>query len=99
MSQTPSGWQNTWYSIGEVSALLQAVVNRPDWTATSAAAFVLKGTTGTWGRKFAYSVDGSPAQAPRLVVTYVPAAPPPPPDPPPSAPNRVQQQQGAGRFQ
>ena len=67
---------NNWYAIGEVSPLLQEVVRRADWTATSAAAFVLRGTGATWGRKFARSVEGAPAQAPRLVVTYIPAAPP-----------------------
>jgi glucose/arabinose dehydrogenase len=68
---------NTWYTIGEVSPLLQEVVRRPDWTANSAAAFVLRGTGAVWGRKFARSVEGASTQAPRLVVTFIPAAPPP----------------------
>jgi hypothetical protein len=61
---------NTWYSLGEVGPLLQDVVNRADWTTTSAATFVLRGTVGTWGRKFLWTVEGQPTAAPRLIVTY-----------------------------
>ena len=78
--------QQSWYSLGEMAPLLQQAVDHADWTPTSSAAFVVRGTSGTWGRKFVRSLDGDPPRAPRLVITYIPAAtsPPPPPPPPPA---------------
>ncbi len=78
--------QNAWQLLGEVGPLLQDVVNRADWTASSSAVFVLRGQGGPWGRKFAHSFDAQPALAPRLVVVYQTDGTAPPPIPPPPAP-------------
>ena len=75
--------QNAWQLLGEVGPLLQDVVNRADWTASSSAVFVLRGQGGPWGRKFAHSFDAQPALAPRLVVVYQTDGTAPPPTPPP----------------
>jgi hypothetical protein len=61
---------NTWYSLGDVTALVQALVNRGDWNLGNAAAFVLRGTGGAFGRKFVRAFEGGAAAAPRLIVSY-----------------------------
>ena len=63
---------NTWYPVVDVAAALQAVVGRPDWAYGQAFTVILRGTNGTWGRKFIDSVDTSASLAPRLVVTFRP---------------------------
>jgi len=61
---------DTWYSLDDLTALIQAVVDQGGWAAGNALTLVLHGTGGSWGRKFAHGFDANPAQAPRLVVTY-----------------------------
>jgi hypothetical protein len=66
---------NTWYSLNEMAAVIQAVINRPDWQSGNSLSIILRGTGGTWARKFIASWDGSPATAPRLVITYTVSGP------------------------
>jgi outer membrane protein assembly factor BamB len=61
---------NTWYSLDEMAPVIQAVVSRPDWQSGNSLSVILTGTGGAWGRKFALSYDGSPANAARLIITY-----------------------------
>lgn len=61
---------NTWYQFTGMQSVIQEVVNRSDWNSGNPLSLVIKGTVGTWGRKFVRSFEGNAAQAPRLVVTY-----------------------------
>jgi type IV pilus assembly protein PilY1 len=60
-----------YYALNDISPVIQAVVNRGDWTSGNNLCLILKGMGKQWGRKFVYSFDGNPALAPRLVITYV----------------------------
>ena len=62
---------NTWYNLDEIKTVVQEVVNRGDWNSGNSMSFILKGTSsGSWGRKFIQSYDGTSANAPQLVITY-----------------------------
>lgn len=62
---------NTWYTLDEIATLIQAVVNRADWSSGNALAVIVRGrATGAWGRKFIQSQEGASARAARLLVTY-----------------------------
>ncbi|MBX5484560.1 MAG: hypothetical protein IRZ16_22280 [Myxococcaceae bacterium] len=50
----------------ELAPVLQELVNRSGWTATSAAAFLISGD----GHRVARSFDFSPALGPRLIIQY-----------------------------
>ncbi len=52
-----------------LAALVQAVINRGGWTSGNAISFVMTGT----GERTAESYDGTPAEAPMLVIEYVEA--------------------------
>ncbi len=53
----------------DLSTLVQAIIDRPGWASGQAISFVLSGT----GKRTAESYDGTPAEAPMLVVEYVEA--------------------------
>jgi hypothetical protein len=61
---------NTWYTLGDLTPIVQEVVGRPGWNAGSNLSIVIKGTGRAWGRKFITSFDGDPKHAPRLVLTF-----------------------------
>ena len=50
----------------DLKAIVQAIVNRPGWNPSHAMAFMFTGS----GRRTAWSYDGAPTMAPRLVVNY-----------------------------
>jgi len=54
----------------DIASLVQALVDRDDWTTGSAMAFMLTGT----GLREAESFDGSPAGAAKLLVDFIPVA-------------------------
>ena len=69
--QSNTQWlANTWYALDEMAPVIQAVVSRPDWHSGNSLSVILTGTGSAWGRKFVQSWDGSPTNAPRLVITY-----------------------------
>jgi hypothetical protein len=66
----------SWTVIGEagpdqrsadIGALVQELVNRPDWAVGGAMVFTLEGT----GLRESESFDGSPDNAPKLIVNYL----------------------------
>jgi hypothetical protein len=57
-------------ALGDISALVGAVVQQPGWAAGRPLTLVLRGTAGAWSRKHVASREGGAATAPRLVVTY-----------------------------
>jgi type IV pilus assembly protein PilY1 len=61
---------NTWYSLGEITDVIQSVIDRPDWQSGNSLSIILRGTGNAWGRKFVTSWDSSPATAPRLIITF-----------------------------
>ena len=66
-----TGWTvNTWYELADITSILQEIVNQPGWVSGNSLSLIIQGTGGPWGAKFATSYDGSPALAPRLIVTY-----------------------------
>lgn len=67
----------SWNAIGQngadqltsdLSSLVQTLVNRPDWTAGNAMAFLIRGS----GLREAESFDGLPAAAAKLIIDYIP---------------------------
>lgn len=71
------------YRTDDLRGVLQEIVSRPGWQSDNAAAFMFTGT----GFRRAAAFDSGAAKAPRLVVSYTPAAaPPPPPAPKPLDP-------------
>nr|MBV6630769.1 VWA domain-containing protein [Oceanococcus sp. HetDA_MAG_MS8] len=64
VSWNPENWtnRNGTYDSPDISALLQAVVNRPDWQPGNSVVFFIEGS----GTRRAFSVDGSNSKAPRL---------------------------------
>lgn len=54
------------YKTPDLKGIVQQIVNRPGWKPSNAMAFIFAGT----GRRTAWSWDGSPMLAPRLVVNY-----------------------------
>ncbi|MBI3243370.1 MAG: hypothetical protein HYZ49_13860 [Chloroflexi bacterium] len=64
---------STWYSLNEMKLVIQEVVSRADWQSGNSLSVILKGTGGSWGRKFVGGYDGSIANAPKLVINYVAA--------------------------
>ena len=68
---SPSGWPNIAETgLGQqtvdIAALIQEIVNRSGYTASSAIAILINGN----GRRTAESYDGAPNLAPELCVTY-----------------------------
>jgi hypothetical protein len=55
-----------------LAGLIQDIVDRPDWIAGNALAIIIRGT----GRRVAWSFDGDPSRAPRLVIEYQVPIPP-----------------------
>ncbi|MDA2922330.1 prepilin-type N-terminal cleavage/methylation domain-containing protein [Patescibacteria group bacterium AH-259-L07] len=68
-------WNNVpaWTSIGQthqtpgLASIIQEIVNRPGWTGGNAIVIMVDGT----GERTAESYNGSPSQAPLLVVEYL----------------------------
>ncbi|MGB3227824.1 MAG: alkaline phosphatase PhoX [Saprospiraceae bacterium] len=54
----------------DISSLVQKLVNQTNWNSGNALALFIKGT----GLKEAESYDGSPADAPQLIIEYIPIA-------------------------
>jgi hypothetical protein len=69
----------------DLSSILQEIVNRPGWSAGSAAVFIVTGT----GKRVAESMDGSSAGAPLLHVAYSGGDPSPVDDPPVTDPRTL----------
>jgi hypothetical protein len=66
---------NTWYSLNDISGVIQAVVNRSGWRSGNSLSIIVKGTSpsGTYGRKFVRSYESSANLSVRLVITYSPS--------------------------
>jgi hypothetical protein len=61
----------TWYSLNDISSVIQEVVDQGGWTSGNSLSIIVRGTGGPNGRKFVTSyTSGAPANAPRLVITY-----------------------------
>jgi hypothetical protein len=70
---------NTWYSLDEMKSVVQEVIGRSDWQSGNSISIIMKGTgSGAFARKFVRSFEGTPANAPRLVITYTTVGGPPP---------------------
>jgi uncharacterized repeat protein (TIGR02543 family) len=54
------------YLSADLKAVVQQIVNRPGWRPRNAMAFMIAGS----GRRTAYSWDGSPLLAPKLIINY-----------------------------
>jgi len=69
--QSDTQWQaTTWYSLNDIAPVIEEIVNRPDWQSGNSLSIIVTGTGLPWGREFVTSFDGSPANAPELVVNY-----------------------------
>ncbi|MFZ1594269.1 MAG: YCF48-related protein [Anaerolineae bacterium] len=63
---TPLGW----ISSPNLAAMVQEVVDRPNWQPNAALAFLLRSDTGNTGYLDAVSYEGNPASAARLRISY-----------------------------
>jgi hypothetical protein len=63
----------------DLSAVIQAIVNRPGWNSGNALGIAVIGT----GKRTAWAWDGDQAAVPLLHVEFDDGSPPPPPPPPP----------------
>jgi hypothetical protein len=80
-----ANWQTgRWYMLSDISPVIQEIVSRSDWNAGNSLSIILKGTVGTYGRKFVYSIDGNKGYAPRLSVVYETNTPAPTATPKPT---------------
>ncbi len=61
---------NTAYQLDEMAPIVQAIVNRPDWSSGNSLSVILHGNGSAYGYKTVYSFEGSPANAVKLLVTY-----------------------------
>jgi hypothetical protein len=62
---------DTWYSLNDITGVIQAIVSRSGWNSGNSLSIIVKGTSGgNYGRKFFDSFEGSPTFAPKLVITY-----------------------------
>ena len=71
-SWNPPGWNNVGEAAAgqrtpDLSAIVQEIVDRGGWSSGNALVFVITGS----GARVAESWDGSPAQAPELVIEYI----------------------------
>jgi hypothetical protein len=81
----PAWAAGTEYTSPDISAIIQEIVNRDGWSPGNALVLFWEddgSDTGSETRRAALSYDGSPANAPKLEITYTPpeVVPPAPPD-------------------
>jgi chitinase len=62
----------TWVTLDPITAIVQELVTRQDWTSGNALTLLLRGTSSPWARKLARAFEDTPSLAPRLVITYSP---------------------------
>lgn len=62
--------KDSFYSLGSVSPVIQEIVNRQDWKEGNNLTLIFKGTGSAYARKFTYSFDSSPVNAPRVVIEF-----------------------------
>jgi len=61
---------NTWYSLDEIAAVVQEIVNQAGWQSGNSLSIILKGTGNSWGRKTIASWSASNNNGPQLVIVY-----------------------------
>jgi len=73
---TPSSWStNVWYTSPNIKDIIQAIVNRADWSSGNALVLFWQHTLGwsgteQWISAQSYDDPGDPANAPILEITY-----------------------------
>lgn len=63
----------TKYSLDDISAVIQELVNKADWKAGNGIVLIAKGTGSAYGRKFITSIEGK--SAPQLLISYTTISP------------------------
>lgn len=63
----PAWYKNYSYKSPEVTSIVQELVNRGDWSSSNEMMFVISDFVGVRG---AYSYDGKPSDAPKLVIEF-----------------------------
>jgi len=62
---------NAWYTLNEdLSAVVQEIVNQSSWTSGNSLSIILKGTGGSYARKYIKSYEGGGTYSPQLIITY-----------------------------
>ncbi len=51
---------NTWHTSSDLTAVIQELVNRPDWSTGNSLTLILKGNGAANARKFIKSYEGAP---------------------------------------
>jgi len=65
-----SGWEVGWHSLGNVTAIVQELVDAPTWSLMDPLTLVARGTGGAWARRPIASFDASVPTSARLTVIY-----------------------------
>jgi hypothetical protein len=65
-----SGWEVGWHSLGDVTAIVQELVDAPTWSLMHPLTLVVRGTGGAWARRHIASFDSSVPTSARLTVVY-----------------------------
>jgi hypothetical protein len=62
---------NTWYSLDQMSAVIQEITNRSDWQSGNSLSIILIGNGGIYSRRFSRGYTTSaPGNAPKLIINY-----------------------------
>jgi hypothetical protein len=61
---------SSWYNLNDISNVVQEIVNRSDWNQGNSLSIIMKGTGGSWGRKFIKSFGAGASNAPTLIIVY-----------------------------
>ncbi len=61
---------NNWYSLNDITPIVQEILARPGWTGGNALSIIVRGTGSAWGRKYVRAYESGWQTAARLVITY-----------------------------
>lgn len=62
---------NAWYTLDDISPVIQELVNRADWQPGNAVSIIFTGTGNAFGREYITGWDTSATYAPKLLITYI----------------------------
>jgi WD40 repeat protein len=65
---------STWYDFNDMASVVQEVVNRSGWQSGNSLAIILRGTGSASNYLLTAAFDGGAANAPKLIISYIPPA-------------------------
>jgi len=61
---------NTWYSLTDISPIVQEIINQQSWQTGNSLSLIIQGTGASGKRDYVYSRNNGSNNAPKLVITY-----------------------------